>query len=609
MAQNSRQKERAAPLPDYGAFAGQADVGQMLGNRNGASLDQIHDLQSRQCQKGFVSTSDVSQVAQAGRVSPAQARGIATFYSMLDVVDASDATDAADSTPRRVIRVCDGPSCCLRGAFELKKGLSELVAHCDDVCVTRTSCIGKCDVAPAFVLDNQAFGQEEGTKVVSAGDLATLAGVVPEATVSVLESRQDEKCGTDLVDTPLTSRFQSRAGPSVGDASFADSSRFSRALKMSPEELIELIEHSELRGRGGAGFNTGSKWRIVANSPFGPRYVVCNADESEPGTFKDRALMECDPQLLLEGMAVCGYAVGAKQGIIYIRGEYAHAAGVLEKAITAARKSRVLSSADRKSGFAFDIVVHRGAGAYVCGEETALLESLEGKRGEPRNRPPYPTTSGYLGCSTVVNNVETLCSVPFIVEHGAEAYRRLGRGGASGSKLFCLSGHVDRPGVCEAPLGITTRELLEDYAGGMRGGAQFKLAVTGGAAGTLIPAAMLDIPLSFESWKSGVAVGSGGIIIADNSVSAVTMLLWLMQFFEFESCGKCTPCRVGTRQVRKMVQRIADSQGQPGDIERLLQLAKTLERTSFCGLGQSVAWPIKSAIEHFRADFAQLGAT
>ena len=345
----------------------------------------------------------------------------------------------------------------------------------------------------------------------------------------------------------------------------------------------------------------------MATTQEADRYVVCNADESEPGNFKDRYLMENHPHRLLAGMTICAHAVGAKKGIIYIRGEYQRAASIINNAIREAVNDGSLGSSVCGTDFSFEVSPHMGAGAYICGEETALLESLEGRRGEPRPRPPYPTTHGFRGNPTVVNNVETLCAIPFIALKGAEAYRDLGRGEAAGTKLYSVSGHVKQPGVWELPMGTTLRELI-DHAGGIPNDRAFKFAVTGGAAGTFVTESMLDIPLDFAAWEDRISLGSGGVMVADDSISAVSFLFWILHFFENESCGKCTPCRVGTSQAKEIVRRIANGDGQQGDIDRLLQLAELLDRTSFCGLGQSVAWPIETAIQRFRQDFETLGA-
>jgi NADH:ubiquinone oxidoreductase subunit F (NADH-binding) len=314
-------------------------------------------------------------------------------------------------------------------------------------------------------------------------------------------------------------------------------------------------------------------------------------------------LMETNPHQLLEGMALAAYAVGATEGFIYIRGEYEYQAQLLEQAIAQAVNAGYLGEHILGTSFSFHIHVHRGAGAYICGEETALLESLEGKRGEPRMRPPYPVTSGYRGGPTVVNNVESFAMVPHIVLNGADWYRNLGKPNNPGTKIYTLLGHVNHPGLFEAPIGLTLREVIENFGGGMQPGSEFHFALTGGAAGTIVPSSLLDIPIDYDSQKKGVSLGAGAFLICDQTISPVALLRELLHFFEVESCGKCTPCRVGTRQAREILDRLVAGEGMPDDPGKLAQLAETLEKTSFCGLGQSAAWPIKSALVHFGPAF------
>jgi len=373
----------------------------------------------------------------------------------------------------------------------------------------------------------------------------------------------------------------------------------SAAGPVLPKTIIETVETAGLRGRGGAGFPVGRKWAFVAAETRGPKYVVCNADESEPLVFKDRVLIESNPHQLLEGIALAAYAVGSHEGFIYIRGEYERQAKLLEDAIAQATQSGYLGEHVLGSRFSFHVHVHRGAGAYICGEETALLESLEGKRGEPRMRPPYPVASGYQGQPTVVNNVESLAMIPHIVLHGADWYQSLGNPRSPGTKIYTLLGHVKHPGLFEAPIGLTLREVIENFGGGMQSGSEFHFALTGGAAGTIVPSDLLDVPIDYDSQKKGVSLGAGAFLICDQTISPVALLRELLHFFEVESCGKCTPCRVGTRQAREVLDRLVAREGTQEDIRKLDQLAETLERTSFCGLGQSAAWPIKSALIHF----------
>ncbi|WP_345344970.1 NADH-quinone oxidoreductase subunit NuoF [Candidatus Villigracilis affinis] len=373
--------------------------------------------------------------------------------------------------------------------------------------------------------------------------------------------------------------------------------------EMTPESVIDVVEKSGLQGRGGAGFPTGRKWKFVRAAQGSKKYIVCNADESEPGTFKDRIVLEGDPHVIIESMAIAAYAIGADEGYIYIRGEYGLAYRRLEKAILQAREFGFLGNNIFGTEFNFDIHIHAGAGAYVCGEETALLESLEGKRGEPRSRPPYPVTKGLWNKPTSVNNVETLANIPAIIRNGAEWYRSIGTPSSPGTKVYTIMGNVNFSGVIEVPMGVTLREVINIYAKGMKPGSTFKLAQTGGSSGSIIPAVLQDTPMDFESFrKAGVSLGSGALLICDQNTCIVDLVKVLLQFFRFESCGKCTPCRVGTQRTYEIVERISKGQGKLEELDTLLDLANEMERASNCGLGQTATVPIRDMLKHFRTE-------
>jgi len=330
---------------------------------------------------------------------------------------------------------------------------------------------------------------------------------------------------------------------------------------------------------------------------------VCNADESEPLIFKDRVLIDTNPHQILEGMAVAGYACGAREAFIYIRGEYVSQAERLRKAISEAEQAGWLGEAIQGSEYSFHIHVHLGAGAYICGEETALIESLEGKRGEPRTRPPYPPTYGYHGLPTLVNNVESYTAVPAIILNGASWYRSLSGAALPGTKIYMLLGHVKRPGLFEAQFGLTLRQIIEDFGGGMRDGSKFNFALTGGAAGTVVGETLMDIPIDYASGAKGISLGAGAFLICDQHVSVIALLRELLHFFAMESCGKCTPCRVGTYRAHEILVRMATGEGMPGDVDELTGLAEVMFDSSFCGLGQSVPTPIRSALSQFTQIF------
>ncbi len=373
--------------------------------------------------------------------------------------------------------------------------------------------------------------------------------------------------------------------------------------QMTPKEVVAELEASGLQGRGGAGFPVGRKWSFVAGTPGEVKYVVCNADESEPGTFKDRVVLESDPHAIVEAITIAAYAVGAHEGYIYIRGEYQLAQQRFQHAIHQAEAYGLLGENILESGFNFHLHVHSGAGAYVCGEETALIESIEGKRGEPRSRPPYPTTHGLWGKPTLVNNVETLANVPPIIRNGGAWYRKFGTPGSPGTKVYTIFGNVNKTGVIEVPMGITLREVINIYAQGMKNDAHFKLAQTGGSSGSIIPASLQDTPMDFESYrKAGVSLGSGALLICDENTCVVDLVKVLLQFFRFESCGKCTPCRIGTQRCYEMVKAISEGRGQLSDLDNIVRLTEQMEKLSNCGLGQTASAPIRDMLKHFRTE-------
>jgi len=373
--------------------------------------------------------------------------------------------------------------------------------------------------------------------------------------------------------------------------------------KMAPQDVIDVIEKSGLRGRGGAGFPTGLKWRFVSKAKSGQKYVICNADESEPGTFKDRLVLEGDPHSILEAMTIAGYAVGASVGYIYVRGEYTLAQQRLIKAIEQAKGLGMLGKHIFGSDFSFEIHVHAGAGAYICGEETALIESIEGKRGEPRSRPPYPTTNGLWDKPTLVNNVETLANINAILLNGPDWYRSFGTPSSPGTKVYTILGNVNVPGLIEVPMGITLREVISFYAMGMKNGASFKLAQTGGSSGSIIPASLQDTPMDFNSFsKAGVALGSGALLICNEETCVVDLARTLLNFFRVESCGKCNPCRIGNQRAYQILDKISEGIGSLQDIKDLELLSKNLFELSNCGLGQTAGTPIRDVLQYFRAE-------
>ena len=373
----------------------------------------------------------------------------------------------------------------------------------------------------------------------------------------------------------------------------------------TPEEVIQIMKDSGLKGRGGAGFPTGLKWSFAAQEKEGSKYVICNADEGEPGTFKDRLIMEGDPHRVLEGMAICGYTIGANTGYIYIRGEYQLSIQRLEKAIKDAEKLGLLGKNIFETDFDFEVKIKIGAGSYVCGEETSLLNSMEGFRGEPRLKPPFPAKSGFLSKPTNVNNVETLANIAPIILNGAEWFKKFGTVDSPGTKVYTILGHVNRPGLIEVPMGITLREIIYDYAGGISSG-EFKMAQIGGTAGDILSVELLDVPLDYKSLQEvGHNLGSGAILIMNDSVSVVDFLKCCMKFFVHESCGRCSVCRIGTKQIYESFNRLEKKEAYFDELKNIEELAKGLKLTAFCPLGQSIASPVLSALKYFRAELEE----
>ncbi|MBT7131042.1 MAG: NADH-quinone oxidoreductase subunit NuoF [Planctomycetes bacterium] len=371
-----------------------------------------------------------------------------------------------------------------------------------------------------------------------------------------------------------------------------------------PDDLIELVKAANLRGRGGAGFPTGVKWSFVPKSSDKPKYLVVNADESEPGTFKDRGIMEKNPHLLLEGILICCKAVNIQTAYIYIRGEFVFATQRLQQAIDEAYEAGILGNDCLGSGLSIDVTVHRGAGAYICGEETGMLTSLEGDRGQPKLKPPFPAIEGVFGCPTVVNNVETLANLPYILEIGAEAYCAIGPEKSPGPKLFCVSGHVENPGTFELPMGIPLRKLIDEHAGGVWKGRKLKAVIPGGSSAHVLTADECDVAMDIESLTAaGTMLGSAGIIVMDDSTCMVDALVNLMRFYHHESCGQCTPCREGTGWLEKIVHRIAHGDGRMEDLDLVLDVCDRMVGKTICALADAAAFPAQSFVTKFQDDF------
>jgi NADH-quinone oxidoreductase subunit F len=377
-----------------------------------------------------------------------------------------------------------------------------------------------------------------------------------------------------------------------------------KTLAMDAKDILEEVKTSGLRGRGGAGFPTGMKWTFAKADPKFPKYLMCNADEGEPGTFKDRPILEKNPHLLIEGMVISGHTLGAEYGHIYLRGEYPEAKDILNAAIKQAYDKKYLGDNILGKGVKFELSVHQGAGAYICGEETALIESIEGKKGQPRNKPPFPVNVGAWGMPTIVNNVETLSNLPYIMEIGGEEYAKIGSAECPGPKLFSVSGCINKPGVYELPMGTTLRDIIYNHAGGMRNGKQLKAVIPGGISTPVLPEDEIDCAMDFVAMpKAGSMLGSGAVIVMDEDVCMVKVTYRALKFFEHESCGKCVPCREGTDWLRKILQRVESGQGRQGDVELMSDIADMMAGKTFCPLGDGAAGVVQGMIKYFKNEF------
>jgi NADH-quinone oxidoreductase subunit F len=521
-------------------------------------------------------------------IPPAEAYGVATFYALF----------STRQRPPAVVHVCDDVACRLVGAEELCSRLERSHGP-EGEAWSRSPCLGLCERAPAAFVT--VAGESERRTVVAH---ATAEAIEAAVGGRALVAESPPVVGHPTGAAPRLLARVGRVDPSSLDAYRAAGgyAALDRALRIGRERVIEEVTASGLVGRGGAAFPTGRKWAAVAAAPAAPHYLVCNADESEPGTFKDRVLLEGDPFATVEAMTIAGYAVGAEKGYLYIRGEYPLAEARVTRAIDQARAAGLLGLAVAGSDVAFDIEVRRGAGAYICGEETALFASIEGWRGEPRNKPPFPVEVGLFGRPTAVNNVETLANIPLIVgsDEGASAFAAIGSGSSRGPKLFCLSGHVARPGLVEVPFGATLGEVI-DLAGGVPGGRAIRAILLGGAAGVFVGPDALETPLTFEGVRAiGATLGSGVVMVFDETADLLDTLRRIAAFFRDESCGQCVPCRVGTVRQEEVLARLLRDRdsltGATAQLALLRDLGRVMRDASICGLGQTASSAIESAV-------------
>jgi len=548
---------------------------------------------------GYISNEVIAEIAARLELRTVQVEETLEYYSMLH----------RKPMGKYHVQVCTNVACMLRGGNELldraKKRLEighKEVTKDGIFSLEEVECIGACTGAPALQINYDFYEnltpltfdrliqeldngrRAEPVEVISGALHAREKGEIP-----VISKRWGIENSTKI------DVFLQNGGYQALD----------KALRqMTPESIIDEMKKSNLRGRGGAGFPTGMKWSFVPKDSPKAKYVICNADESEPGTCKDRPLMEMDPHQLIEGMVIAGRAIGSHQGFIYIRGEYRYVLDIVQGAITEAYERGYLGKNILGSGFDYDLLIHTGAGAYECGEESALMESLEGKRGYPRIKPPFPAVVGLYGCPTIINNVETLSAVPAIILGGGEAYANVGTPKNGGTRLLCVAGHVNKPGIYEIPLGMNMKEFIYGMAGGITGGKKLKAVIPGGSSCPLLTADEIDIPMDYDSVaKAGSMLGSGGMVVMDENTCMVDMARRIMHFYAHESCGWCIPCREGTTWLRKMLERIHAGYGREQDIDMLSELSKNILGRSFCPLGDAAAMPTISIVQKWRNEF------
>jgi NADH:ubiquinone oxidoreductase subunit F (NADH-binding)/(2Fe-2S) ferredoxin/NAD-dependent dihydropyrimidine dehydrogenase PreA subunit len=527
--------------------------------------------------------------------------------------------ELAVATTYRII-VCDGTTCINRGSRNLISRLREqLERHglADRSTISLSGCLGMCDKGPILVVNPgyTIYGNVTEADIPEIVEEHLLHNR-PVARLAIQEDHLYNRFFRVFGDAKffgkqmrITLRNCGIIDPENIDnyLSLRGYEALARVLTdMTPESVVAEVEASGLRGRGGAGFPTGMKWKFTAAQKATPKYVICNADEGDPGAFMDRSAIEGDPHTVVEGMAIGGYAVGASKGIVYIRAEYPLAIKRITKAIEDARAHGLLGENILGSSFSFDIEIRLGAGAFVCGEETALIHSIEGTRGMPRPRPPYPSVQGLFALPTVINNVETWANIPVIILDGAKWFQTVGTETSKGTKVFALAGKVVNTGLIEVPMGTSLREIIYDVGGGIPGGKKFKAVQTGGPSGGCLPEPYLDTPIDYESLaKAGSIMGSGGMIVIDEDSCMVDIAKFFLEFTQNESCGKCTPCREGTKRMLEILTRITEGKGRAGDIEKLERLGNMIKKASLCGLGQSAPNPVLSTIKNFREEYEE----
>ena len=552
-----------------------------------------------QDQYGFLGEDILTEIAKRVGLNLIQVTETLEYYSMLH----------RKPMGKNHVQVCTNVSCMLRGGNEIYEHVKKRL-QIDNKETTpnglfsleEVECIGACTGAPAMQINYNFYENLTPRKIDQLLD-EIQNGAKPQPVACITGSihpRQETEIAV------ISRRFgiENSRNIKVYKQNEGYQALEKALTQMTPEQIIDEVKKSNLRGRGGAGFPTGMKWSFVPKDSPKPKYILCNADESEPGTCKDRPLMELDPHQLIEGIAIAGRAIGSKQGYIYIRGEYRYVLDIVDQALREAYEAGYLGKDILGSGFDFDLVTHTGAGAYECGEESALMKSLEGKRGYPRIKPPFPAVVGLYGSPTVINNVETLSSVPSIILRGGEWYAGLGTPKNGGTRMLCISGHVNRPGIYEVALGMNMRQAIEQLGGGVRGGKKLKAVIPGGSSCPLLKAEEIDIPMDYDSVaKAGSMLGSGGMVVIDEETCMVDLARRIMHFYAHESCGWCIPCREGTAWLRKMLDRFHEGHGTEADIPLIGELAQNMLGKTFCPLGDAAAMPTISIVKKWKDEF------
>jgi len=519
---------------------------------------------------------------------------------------------------RSHVLVCAGTGCTASGSLSIFDALNEEISKGGlekEIKVVKTGCFGLCEVGPIMII----YPEGAFYSRISAADIPEIVTehLVKGRVVKRLLYHDSIAQDDSIKSLSEVGFYKKQMRVALKNCGLIDPENIEEYIalegysalgkvlsEMTPDSVIELIKASGLRGRGGAGFSTGLKWSFAAKAEGDVKYVVCNGDEGDPGAFMDRSILEGDPHCVLEAMAIAGYAIGSEQGYIYVRAEYPIAIKRLTIAIAQARQYGLLGKDIFGSGFNFDVELRLGAGAFVCGEETALMASIEGKRGEPRPRPPFPAIKGVFGKPTLLNNVETYVNIPQIILNGSEWFANIGTPKSHGTKVFALGGNINNTGLLEIPMGTTLREIVYEVGGGIPGGKKFKAAQTGGPSGGCIPAQHIDIAIDYESLESlGSMMGSGGLIVMDEDTCMVDIARFFLDFTVDESCGKCPPCRIGTKRMLEILDRITEGKGKNGDIEKLETLARSIKAASLCGLGQTAPNPVLSTIKYFREEY------